>query len=535
MIRVIIADDEERIVKLIQFLVDWQSLDMEVVATACNGIEALEKIKQFKPEIVITDIKMPGCDGLKMIEESKQSVPGIHYVVISGYRQFEYAKRAIQHGVSNYILKPIDHEELTRTLSKIKSEMELRGVEENSGKLLEELEKKNLSRKRREYIQRMLHHRQVLDKSTTVDGINEEYGYHFKTGSFQSIIIKIDGIHEQTGENRSYLEERISNELAKNLRECIEWEYADIAGLYYLVLNYKDSSFHLKEAMKSTLDALLLQSHILENFQVTIGVGIEGDSAKVFKDGFKAAKWAIDQRLILGTNKVIQGENKSSNDFVDTDIFKNFNKEFSEAIELQKLDVILGSIDKLEENLLSRKETTGYEIYQMVKEAINMYALMLRKLDMSSNNSEPFFDNFNEEINNCGSAHDTFAYLKEKIKDSFETLIREKDNRDSRPIRSAKAYIIKHLGEPISLSSVSGEVGFNTTYFSTVFKKETGVTFSEYLLEKRMEKAKELLRETQTPVSVICTEVGYNDVKHFTKNFTKHTSLKPNEYRKLYS
>ena len=535
MIRVIIADDEERIVKLIRFLVDWKTLGMEVVDTAKNGLEALEKIKKYEPDVVITDIKMPGCDGLQIIEKSKKILPDIHYVVISGYKQFEYAKQAIQQGVSNYILKPIDQEELMATLTKVKEDMELREEGISSGKLLEELEKKNLSRMRKDFVLCVVNRGKQIAENITIDEVNEQYGYHFRQGIFQSAIIKIDGIHEQTGENRKYLEEKISNELAKNLKACFDWEYVELEGAFYLILNYDMEMIRFKESMKMALDALLLQRHVFEDFQLTIGVGEKEMGIRIFRQGFKAAKWAIAQRLVLGTDKVIQGENKNSNAFVDTNAFKDFNKAFSEAIELQNLENILDSINQLKEKLLAKEETTGYEIYQMAKEAVNMYIFTLRKLDIPMDNVVQPLTGFNEEINNCGSAHDTFSYLKSKVQESFEILIQEREIRDSKPIRMAKAYIVQNLGSQLSLEIVSDEVGFNTTYFSTVFKKETGNTFSEYLLNLRMEKAKELLRETKKPVSTICVEVGYNDVKHFTKNFAKYTSLKPKEYRKLYS
>ena len=120
MLKVIIADDEQRICRLVQVLADWEALGMEVIGTAENGFEALDLVKKTHPDILITDIRMPGCDGLELIRQAKLSCAHLEVVIISGYAHFEYAQNAIRYGVGNYLLKPIRREELMETLLKMK-------------------------------------------------------------------------------------------------------------------------------------------------------------------------------------------------------------------------------------------------------------------------------------------------------------------------------------------------------------------------------------------------------------------------------
>ena len=535
MIKVMIADDEERIIRLIRFLVDWESLGMEVVAVAGNGLQALELMKEHRPDIVITDIKMPGCDGLRMIEISQELLPNVKYIVISGYKQFDYARRAIQYGVSNYLLKPIDQEELVQTLEKLKGQLESFEKQKSSGQRLEEFEQLNIKRARKKFIELLVQKEQLREKINSISQINQDYHFLFAEGVFQTVAIKVDGQHDQTDENQRYLESKISGQLSKHLTGCYDWEYLVWKGIYFVVMNYNPAVIDGRERMNDILHELLLQQFIIEHFHLTIGMGIQDNSVDVFRKGFKIAKWAIDQRLLLGTNKVIQGEDKNANSLVDTDIFRDFNSSFVAAIELQDMTAVINSINQLEFCLLNRQETTGYEIYQMTKEAVNAFQFTLRKLGVPFSDMEQLLERFNEEIHNCGSASEAFSYLRRIIRKSFEQMKKEKETLDSKPIREAKTYINEHLSEPISLDMVSDVVGFNTAYFSTLFKKETGSTFSDYLLINRLEQAKRLLRETKCPVAEVCTRVGYNDTKHFTKKFAKYTSLKPNEYRKLYS
>ena len=118
MLKVLIADDEEKICQLIEKLIDWKTLGLSVAAVALNGIDAISKITEHKPDIVITDIRMPGIDGMELIERTKRICPDTEVIIISGYRHFEYAQTAIRYGVRNYLLKPIHKKELIDALQK---------------------------------------------------------------------------------------------------------------------------------------------------------------------------------------------------------------------------------------------------------------------------------------------------------------------------------------------------------------------------------------------------------------------------------
>ena len=145
------------------------------------------------------------------------------------------------------------------------------------------------------------------------------------------------------------------------------------------------------------------------------------------------------------------------------------------------------------------------------------------------------FERFSANIDDIGSLDGIFDELERVMIISMRKAVEEKSREDYRPIRKAKQYINDHYSEQISLEIVSDAVELNPTYLSSLFKKETGKTFSEYLTETRIEQAKNMIKETAMPVSEICIRVGYNDQKNFNRIFTKYTELKPNEYRKIYS
>ncbi len=153
--KVMIADDEERICRLIEALVDWKALDMEVAAVAHNGLEALEFADRFRPDILITDIRMPGCSGLELIEKVKKRMPELEIIIISGYAHFEYAKSAIKFGVGEYLLKPINKAELTMTLERLRAKIEARLREKEDIQQMEQKSRHDVLRLRELLLERL--------------------------------------------------------------------------------------------------------------------------------------------------------------------------------------------------------------------------------------------------------------------------------------------------------------------------------------------------------------------------------------------
>ena len=123
MLRVVLADDENKVILLLQKLIDWESLGYEIVGTANDGLRALELVREEQPDLLITDIRMPGYSGIELIQRAKELQPNLHFIVISGYRKFEYAQNALKYGVEDYLLKPIKQDELTGILLQLKDKL----------------------------------------------------------------------------------------------------------------------------------------------------------------------------------------------------------------------------------------------------------------------------------------------------------------------------------------------------------------------------------------------------------------------------
>ena len=171
----------------------------------------------------------------------------------------------------------------------------------------------------------------------------------------------------------------------------------------------------------------------------------------------------------------------------------------------------------------------GWELLELIISAGRLFLLRPEVEDRERLGQE-----FEAACDRCGRKSELFQCLGRLQREQLEAVCRRRHNDAIRPIRMAKQYVQQHYSQPITLEDVCEVVGFSSSYFSALFKKETGEGFTKYLTRVRMERARELLQQTSLPVSEICARVGYSDLKHFTQNFKKETNLNPGQYRKLY-
>lgn len=546
--KVIIADDEEKVCQLIEKLINWEELDMQVVAIARNGMEAHQVILEKLPDIVITDICMPGMDGLKMIREIKKVHPNVKIIIISGYRHFEYAQNALKYGVNDYLLKPIKKAELHSTLSKMREEY-LQRTEQLTFEEKYLLSMKNdVEKIRTGFFSDLLYPKgSVKNEMDSLKKINEDYYFKFQEGIFQIACIKLDGMDMSVSSSLQFMADKVRASVMTNLKDsCYDMEIYVESSRTYCLLNYgEDKKKAIRRGLKNVLNEILLMETLLQGLQVTIGCGRCVDGLDKVWHSMQVSIRAVEQRLLIGTKKLIEQSDIDKNadpafggrnySLADTELFREFNRNMMGALERLDEEQVSLEIDALKEGLLKQEKITGHEILQMTKEVCNIYLLFMRQQNFIISDGEFFLEKFNMEAEGFFNVDDLFAHLKRKILFSFKCAADEKRLADNKPIRMAKQYIQEHFDQPLTLEEISEVVGFNSTYFSSLFKKETGKSYSEYLFEVRMDQAKKLLRETNDTIADICQKVGYSDVKYFTKSFIKFSGLKPKEYRKLYS
>ena len=190
MIKVLVADDEKKLCRLIEMLCDWDGLGMEIIGFAHNGPDTIRALQEKRPDILIVDIRMPGCDGIEVIEKGREMTLPMEVIIVSGHADFAYAKAAIAQGVSGYLLKPIKKAELEEALRHAKSsiEKEKKRIEEGE-KLCEYMKDENI--KRRHDLIRDLPASVSFESDSIIESVNRQYHYCFKPGYFQFLVLSI--------------------------------------------------------------------------------------------------------------------------------------------------------------------------------------------------------------------------------------------------------------------------------------------------------------------------------------------------------
>lgn len=535
MLKVLVADDERKVCQLIVNLVDWEKLGFEIVGVVNDGISAYKFIQETPVNVMITDIRMPGCDGMELIQKAKVLYPEMHIIIISGYSQFEYAQNAIRYGVEDYLLKPLRKKDMMATLHKIldKYKEEIRDAQkwEEIQKKLEENEKKV----KRSFLEDIIKRPEKFGGFFVREKINKEYHYNFVEGYFQAVIVKII-LEKRRGDvnTRRVLLEKGIEILKEGLEEvCDEMVFQIIDGEVYGLFNCGENKFPIicRKLKKVRLDIIKFRD-VFGEMKVFIALGGKKNNMQEVMESFLEARDAMHQRFYLGEAFLLEKREGLEPDHVDRYISNAFKKRFLNAIEIVDLDNIRKEIEDLQTALKNNEKQDGKIISEIYKGVLRLFYFGTHSYNIV------IPDQYTELLTHlevCGTIDEVMTYLKDYITNSLTHWIEEKKYVEARPIRIAKQYISNHYNQPLTLEIVSSEIGFNATYFSSIFKKETGMNFSDYLKKIRIDNAKNILLNTDQSVEDVSYAVGYSDIKYFSRLFKKLTGVTPTEFRKLYN
>jgi len=538
MCRVIIADDEPKVLLLIRNLIQWEELGLELVATANDGISALDLIEELHPDIVITDIRMPGYDGIELIEKAKALDPRIDFIIISGYRHFNYAQKAIRFGVEDYLLKPLKALEINQTLRKMTEKYKERDKAKQREEQYSARIEDDAKKRQEQFIASLLAEKSDGAAPATVDSVNEEFGLDFKVDAFQAFIVKTDVYYASLNPNvRKLLMEKSMGVIKDALQgKCHAFLlHPTERGIYGLVNFSEAQKKTLRKAMVAIIDALQSQSELFDRIKVTIGLGHQAEVIDEMAASVKEAEYAVANRLIHGAGRIIDRTGgQESAELVRQMISAPVRSSLLKGVEILDDREIRTVFDALAEQVAGNEAMTGKAIAALCEECVQILRFGLK----SQNSVDEWVDekqaDFFEKFGMCNTQKDVFQLLGSYASSLITHVAARRKSENSKPIREAQKYIQENFGSAINLESISQKAGFNATYFSLLFKKETGMNFLEYLTDVRIKEAKLMLADPRKSIADVAEAVGYSDVKHFSKLFTRSTGIHPSKFRKLY-
>ena len=518
MLSAILVDDEIHICHLLEKLINWDDYDIKILKKCTNGKEAYQAIIADAPDIVITDIRMPGYDGLKLVREIQKTDLNVTFLLISGHKDFEYAYNAIQYGVEHYMLKPIKKGELIKNLELIKYKLQEK-------KALSSIEKMtNFSQIK--FLKDLVHHPEIISPYSE-QGLLSEYLLDQKNPYRVLGLIKPDF-------------KRIHRESQKQLilKKILSFLYDDNDFSYLNIIDYTFDEMVLilisfsNPVSQSNLESFFqkLNQKILNFCESTIGY--EGGVLNYKDLKFQNVLRAVMYRMHYSKNRCFDFQKIKDHTVKNVD--DTVQVSFRHLIELLNIR----EVEKwMEENShwFQNPSIDPLSQYQTCENLIEDLVVLKISFSPSKDIREQLETSLQKsKIRFCISRNELFETFKSLLFEILNELIEMKNSESNHYIKSAKIIIEENFDKELTLEGIARSVSISPNYLSMLFKKEAGMNFNRYLTETRINKAKYYLTESRMNINEIALKVGFNDSRYFSKQFLKSIGLKPSEYRKLF-
>lgn len=535
-IKVFLVEDEMVIRRGIKNSIDWEKEGYIFCGEASDGELAYPMIIKEKPDILITDIRMPFMDGLELCKLVKKELPNIKILILSGYDEFDYAKEAIRLGVTEYLLKPISSGKLLEALNGV-SESIRREKEDKDlvRKYMEEM-RENTEHEKQKFFEQM-----IAGNLSMADALEtgKKYEMNLSAGMYNLLLFRftLGEENRKSGELLGEAEYAIEK-LTERLEYVFEFQRG-VEGWAFLLMadNEEQMSERVKELSKDL-------EEIMKNYSTIAyfgGIGQPVARLRELEESFREAERALAARFTMELNRIISVEDIRMAQNVDTldDI------EIMSFGEIEKTRTMLekflnnGAEDEIDEfvdvyiNELPEENLKSVLMRQYI--IMDAYIVMMSFCEKIEG-IEGEMQAQSEELKNSMKTIQTLEEIKNYIRMLLKKIIGVRDTisgrRYSDIIEIAKDQIRKtYMSDEISLNTIAAEVGMGPSYFSSIFSKEMGKTFVEYLTEIRMDRAKELLMCSSMKTSEIGYEVGYKDPHYFSYIFKKTQNCTPKEFR----
>lgn len=532
--KILLVDDEEEIRQGMIKKIKWEELGFVVVGEAENGIEALDLIDKTTPDIVITDIRMPFMDGIKLAENIKYRYPTTKVVIISGFDEFEYAQTAIELGVVRYILKPINSIEMSEILGELKNSLDEEKHSKNDIQRLKHNYNKSLPLLKERFLNYW------IEDYVTIDIINENietFKLETLTNNLLVAVIRPDNLLKSESDMSLIKSKALLNVAIFNI--CEEIVEENNLGIVFMRMNEivciisleEDENPKTSNRIFLGLEQIRVAVQKYLNTTITIGVGTACKEKTMLHKAYTSAVAALDYTIILGNNKIIYLEDIEPSNLLELKIDEVDERALVMAIKLGSFEdikkSISGLIDRIDGVQLYLKD---YQLY--ILDILSIILKFAKSMELDLDVVLDKKDNFFLEINRLKTKEKVSNWLFEICSKISKEVSEKRNNNTNDLVEKAKDYIQHNYNdEELNAEKLCSILHISTNYFSALFRKETGLTFTSYLTNIRIDKAKSLLRNTDLKTFDIGNQVGYSQGHYFSYVFKKTTGLSPTEYR----
>jgi two-component system, response regulator YesN len=535
MLKVIIIDDEALVRVGLKSMINWEELGYEIVAEAANGQNGLDLIMKFRPDIVITDIKMPVMDGLEMMCSVLKANHKPKFVILSSYDEFQLVKQAMKLGAEEYLIKlDLEPEILLNTLTIIQEKILSEPGKTDEKERIEKGLPENISMLREGFLKRIIS-RPVQDQMK-IDEQVVYLGIELNELNLACALVQINNIKildkYDTNELRllevSFLNtiNEIVNDIFKGY--TFSWNQGEFvvvfSGDLELVADiYHEKAFNMAERLLQVLKQYF-------NIPVTIGISNLHRGYLELAQAYFESCQSVQHSFYSGLQPIVFFTEVSKTVGVQERIdITELRNILPKAIEMHDLEAIWtvfeGVISILDELKVSRGQALDvcFQIAYLICGVTDLDETVIKEIT-GYNNS------LYESILTLNTLAEIINWLTGLGQGLCRFLSKNEELKNHRLIAKAKKYIMEHYVEEISLHEVAAVLNISSGYFSTIFKQYAGIGFTDYVTENKIEQAKKLLWEADYKIYEIANILGYQNAYYFSKVFKKITGLTPSEF-----
>ena len=537
MIDVLIVDDEKKIREGIRNSIDWGSYGINVCGMASGGLEALDMIDMFMPGIVITDISMADMDGLELLEIVNQTYPTVKVILISGYKEFEYARKAVALNAFSYLTKPINSQTLLEKVVAAKEEIEKRISEVKINDVIRKRLRENILVVRDSFFSNLMEgrirNRQEIESRAEFLEIDLDYT------QFLVCIMSFEAggaIRNKNFYDISFYKAAIMSKTEEKIGDMYTCYVFNLgAGIGVMVCSDRIEKVLLTDRLEQ------IKNWVNNNMGLSLSVGVGNVSGSIDKVtlSYRTASDAIQYSVVLGKNVVIDSdkitdttkEKIAMEDFEsimgkNEEILITAVKNSDRHLVRDSLDEIFASVNQIVRNDIRQKERVIFLLAFYLTKIL--FALEIQGHRYYGNENDLF-----SVMNAMTGMGDIRDFMKDFFMEVIKELEKTKQSKNSYLVSQALKFMDVYQDGSVTLVSVAERLQIHPSYLSKIFKQETGESFSEHLIKNKMNSAKHLLKTTNQKVYEIANNLGYKDVAHFTKLFKKTFGVSPTEYRNL--
>lgn len=519
MFKVMLVDDEMFTRQGMRALIDWETFGFQIIGEADNGEDALILIRDIKPDLVVTDIRMPVMDGLGLIKHTIEENDWLpRFIIISGYSDFNYAQRAVRYGVFDFILKPIDEVELVEALKRLKDEIEEDRLFSGNQEELKWIRSFDLLMKGDALVV------EELEELTSFlhCGPKDEVRY---------CMIEVNDQHPWSEQEHSLSPDEIKEVFSSIIEYHLNLEQAIFINEHHKHYGFILTEKHL-HSMNLTFENMIrrIQADLEKrlNYPIYMYIG-ESISIEKLSNSYQSAKGATQYKFIKGAGPIIFHEQIQDQEIHFISLSPSMLQRLLEQVEEQRSDEMQQTVNRIF-NEFQKKHYAPEAVKLAIHQCVTGIIDIVRRLEGDEKklvSLEPIVSWHDLNLTSKELKRLFIVFLEE----SSEVIGKQRKDSIKGGIQKIKNYIEASYQQNINLKSIAAKFYMNPVYLGQLFKKTYGMYFNEFLLQLRVTEAKKLLRQTDLRVYEIAEKIGFNNADYFVTQFEKSEGITPTEYR----